>query len=135
MRIDRTAGRIAASLALVVVVAYAAPLLGGATFVGRDHLTGTVPAKQAIADALHAGHLPEWWDGVDLGVPLAANPAHSVFYPPTFLVGVVPMPFAADLLQILHVLLAGLGSAALARRFGANSWGCVLAGSAFMLGG
>lgn len=45
------------------------------------------------------------------------------------------MPFGADLLLILHVLLAGLGAAALARRLGADPVGATVAGAAFMLGG
>lgn len=127
--------RIAAVLTLIVAIAYAAPLFGGATFVGRDHLTGTIPAKTAIAHALSSGHLPQWWSDADLGVPLLANPGHSVLYPPTWILAITPVPFGVDLLMILHVLFAGLGAAAFSRRLGADSVGATLAGTAFMLGG
>jgi hypothetical protein len=56
-------------------------------------------------------------------------------YPPTWLVALLPMPWSADFLLIAHVLVAGLGAAALARRFGASGIGAGIAGSAFMLGG
>ncbi len=126
---------IAAALALVVVVAYAAPLLGGATFVGRDHLIHTLPGKQVIADAIRSGYLPEWWNGVDLGVPFAANPNHSALYPPVWLVALLPMPWSADFVLVLHVLVAGLGTTALSRRFGASPLGAMIGGAAFMLTG
>lgn len=127
--------RIAAVLTLIVAIAYAAPLFGGSTFVGRDHLTATIPAKTAIAQSLSHGHLPEWWSNADLGVPLIANPAHSVLYPPTWILAFTPIPFGVDLLMILHVLFAGLGAASLSRRLGADNVGATLAGTAFMLGG
>jgi hypothetical protein len=126
---------IAAGLAVVILVAYAAPLFGGATFVGRDHLTHTLPGKQVIADALRDGRLPEWWSGVDLGVPFAANPNHSALYPPVWLVALLPMPWSADVVLILHVWLAGLGAAVLARRFGARGLGAAMGGASFMLTG
>ena len=123
--------RTAALLAAIVAVAYAGALFGGATFVGRDHLTHTLPSKQVLAERW----VPEWWDGVDLGVPFAANPNHSALYPPAWIVAVLPMPWAVDALLILHVWFAGLGAAALARRFGARSAGEVVGGAAFMLCG
>jgi hypothetical protein len=124
-----------AALCAIVLAAYLMPLVGGATFVQRDHLTHTLPAKQYLADALRAGHLPEWWDGAYLGVPFAANPNHSVLYPPSWIVAALPMPWGADVLLIAHVLFAGLGMAALARRFGAGREGQIVAGTALMLSG
>ncbi len=126
---------IVAILALIAVVGYAAVLVGGATFVGRDHLTHTIPAKQYLADALQDGRLPEWWSAVDLGVPFAANPNHSALYPPVWLVALLPMPWSVDVLLVLHVLFAGVGTAVLARRFGARPTGAIVAGAAFMLCG
>lgn len=127
--------RIFVALIVVASLAYAAPLFGGATFVGRDHLTWTLPAKEAIAQALRAGHIPAWWESVNLGVPLASNPAHSALYPPTWLVAVAPLPWGVDALLIAHVLFAGFGAAALSRRWGAQPGGAILAGSALMLSG
>jgi hypothetical protein len=132
---NRDTRTIAMVLCAVAMIAFAAPLFGGATFVGRDHLTHTIPAKQHIADALGGGDVPEWWDAVDLGVPFAANPNHSALYPPTWIVAALPMPWSADFLLIMHVLLAGLGCAALARSLGAGVTGAIVAGAAFMLGG
>jgi len=122
-------------LALLVVAAYALPLFGGATFVGRDHMTMTLPSMGHLAQALRSGHLPQWWDAIDLGGAFLANPNHAALYPPAWLVAVLPMPWGADFVIALHVLFAGIGVAELARRFGAGRAGQVTAGGAFMLSG
>lgn len=119
----------------IAIVAYIAPLLAGATFVGRDHLTHTLPSKQFLSDTLRDGRVPEWWPAVDLGVSFAANPNHSALYPVAWLVAVLPMPWGADVLLMLHVVFGGLGVAALARRLGAEPSGSVVGGAAFMLAG
>jgi hypothetical protein len=133
--VNRASVRIAGVLVLLVLVAYAAPLFGGETFVGRDHLTHTIPAKTFLADSLRAGHVPEWWPAVDLGVPFAANPNHSALYPPMWLVAILPMPWAVDFVLVLHVLFGALGLAALARRFGATATGAVVGAGVFALAG
>lgn len=129
--------RVLTVLALVVVTAllYVRPLFFDETLVLRDHLSFTLPARQYLADSLAMGRLPEWWDGIGLGTAFAQNPAYGVTYPPVWLVAVVPMPYAADLLLALHVLLAGLGVAALSRRLGAEALGATVAGATFMAGG
>lgn len=123
------------ALGLTVVLAYAACLVGGVTFVGRDHLTHTLPGKTFLAQALADGMFPQWWNGVDLGVAFAANPNHSALYPPAWLLALLPMPWAADALLIGHVFVAGVGSALLARRLGADHRGAFVGGTAFMLSG
>jgi len=114
------------ALAVILVAAYFRPLLFGDTFALRDHLTLVVPARAHLAESLRAGMIPEWWDGVGLGVPFAANPMHGGTYPP------LPVGFGADLLIVLHILLLGAGTAMLARRIGADPIGAVVAGGAMM---
>jgi hypothetical protein len=126
---------VALALVAVGVVAYAPVLFGGETFVGRDHLTHTIPSKQFLADSIESGRIPHWWDGVGLGVPFAANPNHSAMYPPAWIVGVLPMPWAVDFLLVLHVMFAGIGCALVARRLGAEPVSAAVAGGCFMVGG
>ena len=122
-------------LGLLVIAAYALPLFGGATFLGRDHMTMTLPSMGHLAQSLRSGHIPQWWDAIDLGGAFLANPNHAALYPPAWLVAVLPMPWGADVVIALHVLFAGVGVAQLARRFGADGFGQVAAGGAFMLSG
>lgn len=126
---------IAGVLAVVAALAYAAPLFGGATLIGRDHLTHTIPTKEMLAEALRDGRIPEWWDAVDLGVPIAANPNHSVFYPPVWLLALLPMPWGIDFLLVLHIWFMGFGAALLCRRLGADRTGACVGGAAFMVSG
>lgn len=122
-------------LAGIAMLAYAMPLFGGVTFAGRDHLTHTLPSLHHVSEALRAGHVPQWWDAIDLGVPFAANPNHSAWYPPLWLTAALPMPWGADAILIAHVVFAGAGVALLARRLGAGVEGQIVAGASFMLSG
>jgi hypothetical protein len=61
-------------------------LVFGDTFVLRDHLTLNLPSRAHLAASLRGGDIPEWWGGVGLGVPFAANPLNGVTYAPTWLV-------------------------------------------------
>ena len=118
-----------------MVVAHTRSLFLGDTFAGRDHLTHSLPAKAHLASALAELRIPQWWDQLGLGVPFAANPNHSVLYPPAWLVAVLPMPWAVDFLLLLHLAIAGLGVAMLSRRFGADPVGGCLAGCGFAVCG
>jgi len=122
-------------IAAIVVIAYLRPLLFGDTFVLRDHLTLNLPSRAHLATSLRAGDIPEWWDGVGLGVPFASNPLNGVTYAPTWLVAVLPIGLGADVLVILHVLLLGIGVALLSRRLGADTRGSVVAAGVIMCAG
>lgn len=123
------------TLLAIAAVAYVRPVFLGDTFAARDHLTHTLPAKSFLADSLRAGHVPEWWDRVGLGVPFAANPNHSALYPGVWPVAVLPMPWGIDFILVLHLALAGIGLAFFCRRLGADPMGATVAGAAFMLCG
>jgi hypothetical protein len=120
---------------VIVAAAYLRPLVFGDTFALRDQLTWTLPARAHLHDALAHGRLPEWWDAVGLGIPFAGNPGYGVCYPPAWIVALVPSAFGSDLLLIAHVAWLALGTAALARRLGADRAGGVVAGVAAALSG
>ncbi|HTN53659.1 MAG TPA: hypothetical protein VML50_14715, partial [Anaeromyxobacter sp.] len=121
-----------AILALLALVLYHRQLLLGSTFLLRDQLIYTWTERKLLADALRAGRLPEWNDLVGFGTQFAASSANGLTYPPLWLVAVLPLPFAMDLVTALHVLLAGAGAAAFARRLGAGLPGMILAGAGLM---
>ena len=119
-------------IAVTCIALYFRQLFLGQTFVLRDHLVYTWPERKVLADALHAGRIPEWNDLIGFGTQFAASSANGVSYPPLWLVALLPLPFSMDLVIVLHVLFAGIGTALLARRLGANALGTALAGGAFM---
>lgn len=128
-------GSIRAAIAFLVVFAavlHARQLFLGETFVLRDHLVYTWTERAVLANALRAGRIPEWNDLVGLGTQFAASSANGVTYPPLWIVALFPLPFSMDLVAALHVLLAGIGTALLARRLGAGPLGAALAGAALM---
>ncbi len=119
----------------LIAVTYYRVLFIGETFVLRDAIRFTLPSREVLAGALAAGRVPEWFDGIGFGVAFAANPVHGVVAPLGWLLGLSPTPLAFDLYTLLHVLLAGLGTAALSRRLGASPGGSFLAGATLALGG
>jgi hypothetical protein len=123
------------ALSAVVALAYVRPLLLDETFAVRDHLTHTLPSRSYLAQNLVGGHFPEWWDGPRLGERFAADPNNGVTYPLAWLVALVGPLWGADLILILHVWLAGVGTLLLARRLGASALGGLLAGSSLLLSG
>ena len=70
-----------------------------------------------------------------MGVPFAANPLHGVLYPPMWLTALLPMPFAIDFINILHLMFGGIGTVFVAQRLGADRIGSAAAGIVFATSG
>jgi hypothetical protein len=122
-------------LALVGLLLFLQPLVQGETWFQRDALEMHQSYRAHVFATIAAGGLPEWWDAIGLGVPVAGNPLHGVTYPITWLLAPLPPAYAVDFLFALHVLLAGAGVARLARRFGAGPLGAFVGGASFMASG
>jgi len=60
-------------------------------------------------ESLREGELPLWNPFLFSGVPFLANPQPAFFYPPVWLVLILPAAKVAGLLFFLHVWLAALG--------------------------
>lgn len=121
--------------AAVGAIVFSRQLLLGRTFALRDFILYTWPARQALAEALAAGRLPEWNDFVAFGTPFAAMSTNGVAYPPLWSLAALPLAAGIHLVMALHLVAAGLGTALLARRLGASLLGASLAGAAFMTSG
>ena len=124
-----------AGLALVLLAAHGRAILGGETFVLHDHLIYTLPSRAHLVDALAHGRLAEWWGGIGLGAPFAANPNHGALYPPAWLAAGFSPSVGADVVVLLHLLWLGLGGAVLAARLSAGRTGALLAGGLLMTSG
>jgi hypothetical protein len=124
-----------AGLCGLAAIAHAPVLFVGGTFIDRDYLSLVVPLRSFLAEALRAGRWPEWCDALGFGAPFLSNPQNQVLYPPAWLVAVLPLGFASDLIVLLHLVWAGMGMRAFALRLGAEPGGAFLAGGVFLLGG
>lgn len=61
------------------------------------------------------GELPLWNPLIFSGVPFAANPQSTLFYPPFWIFFSIPVHFSITLLFVLHFVFAGLGMYVFAR--------------------
>ncbi len=126
---------IAAAVTLVVVFACFQVIARGRTFGGGRYLAEVVPGVATVGERARALELAEWWDGVGMGVPFAANPDHAALYPAAWIAGGIGdatgSPLAgSDLLVVLHLVLLGIGAALASRRLGAADVAAIIAGGA-----
>jgi Bacterial membrane protein YfhO len=115
-------------------------LLGPALAQGRVLFWGTpllqfLPWRTYALAVLRQGYLPLWNPLVGMGAPLLANYQSAVLYPPNLLLALGDPAWISTLLVMLHLILAGVGMAVLARRLGMDSLGQSVAGLAFGLSG
>lgn len=118
-----------------MAVACAQVIAAGRTFAADGYQGRVVPALAYLGRRVRGLEVPEWWDGVGLGVPFAANPDHPAFYPPAWLMAALPNVAGADLLMVAHLLWLGVGVALLARRLGAGDAYLMVAGGAAVVSG
>lgn len=123
-------------LTLLTALAVAfAPLFQGRVIWLRDLARWVAPSRHALRDALSVGEIPRWDHLQGVGVPLPANPLHGVFYPPTLLSLLEPIPWWCSAYLLAHVAFGALGLARLSRRLGTSPEGAALAGLAWALSG
>ncbi len=70
--------------------------------------------------AVLAGEFPQWNRWIGAGQPFAANPAHQVFYPPTWLILLPSATYGFNLFLLVHLFIAALGMYALLRSMDAG---------------
>lgn len=110
-------------------------LLGWGVFYIRDVPFYHFPGKKILRDIVLGGELPYWNPFFSAGQPLAANPAHEVFYPLTWLILLPGFLYGFQLLALIHVHIAALSTYALLRSLGAARAAAVVGGLSFALGG
>jgi hypothetical protein len=83
------------------------------------------PLRHLAFSSLEVGRLPFWNPYIFGGLPLAANPQSTLFYPVSLLGAIFPLPIAFSWDYLFHLLWAALGLGLLARRQGlspASAW-------------
>jgi hypothetical protein len=102
-------------LALVPTLLFGDILLGSSTLYLRDIAFYHYPGKRVLREIVLGGEFPYWSPYISAGQPLAANPVHQVFYPPTWLILLPDFTTGFNLLALIHVYLATFGMYALLR--------------------
>ena len=128
---------VAFAVIVAVLVAYW-PMLVGQIVFHRDTALWVLPARWFVRQSLLAGEFPSWNPYQGLGFPLLADPQYGVFYPPHWLLLLVPDRMVAHLvswISLAHLVWGGLGMMLLARRLGACHFGAALAGISWALSG
>lgn len=122
-------------MVVAAVTAVFHPLLLGRSVNHRDIALWLAPARAMVREALAQGSLPGWspWEG--MGFPIPADPLYATFYPPALLTLPLPVGWGESFYLLLHVVLGGVGLAALARRAGASPHARAAGALAFMLTG
>ena len=109
------------SIAGLLAWCFADALFGGGMFVFRDAAHYYYPLLKLVADQWAAGRVPLWNPYENLGMPLAADPTASVFYPGK-LIFALPLGYAwtYKLYIMAHLLLAAAAAYRLARHWQAS---------------
>lgn len=109
-------------------------LVAGWVLAGGDLQTYFFPYWAAAARAFQAGRLPLWNPDLFAGAPLLANSQAGVFYPLNWLLWLLSGPSLAGMAcslhwsVLLHLSLAAVNAAILARRLGLRPWSAALSG-------
>ncbi len=122
-------------VALAVLAPFAPAWVGGRQILWADTFRLYAPVRHLVADALRAGHLPLWNPYSATGMPLFAEAMHGVLHPVSLLTAAVDPAGHVDPLIFGYLVLAALGSYALARALGTSTVAAVLAGIAYALCG
>jgi hypothetical protein len=122
----RTAALAPAALAAVWLLLLFAPLVSGRVLATRDVPLFHLPLRAAFRSLVRIGS-PGWNPWLHGGQPVLSNPSYAAFYPPSWLVLLVPAPAALSLLTLLHAGLAFAGAWRLARRLGCSPGAAALA--------
>jgi hypothetical protein len=131
------APRWGATLAGVLALAlfFAREALSGRAFFLRDLHLQWFGQVESFVRAVASGSWPVWDPYVSFGQPMLANANVQVLYPLTWL-NLLMRPYTYYTFYFtFHLVLAGLGSAALARRWGASDAGAFVAGAAWIASG
>jgi hypothetical protein len=138
IRRTRALADVLATLCLAVVVGHTLlePLSRGTLIIGHDmdeHFHREAFNRQAFA----LGEIPLWNPYVFSGIPAQADIQTGVFYPPYWILRLLPLELGAFFMWSLaaHLWLLGLGTYALCRQVGITQMAALAAAVGMMLGG
>jgi len=107
--ITKTDAKIAALLAIAILLIFSDVLFLGTGFYVRDIIRDYLPSRFVLRNIVLAGEFPAWNPFYSAGQPLAANPGFQAFYPGTWLCFLPSFLFGFNLEVLLHIALAAAG--------------------------
>lgn len=111
-------------------------LLRDGTVIGMDTATAFYPWYAYLGEHLRSGQIPMWNPHQFAGTPFAADPESGWTYLPAMLLfTALPLTQAANAFLLVHLLLAGLASYALARSLRIRPIGAVVSAVAYSYSG
>jgi hypothetical protein len=124
---------LAAGLVIVILTLIGGwDLVSGRVLAGMDTTTQFYPWYQYLGESLRSGEIPAWSPHQFSGAPFAGDPLSGWMYLPAMLLfTALPLMAAAKGYLLAHLLLAGLGTYALARALRMNVAGALLAAVAY----
>ena len=132
-------GRLIRLLPVIIGIVALSVLYGQVLLPGRALAERDIPGLHLpmLTDLARVGAegIPYWNPSIHGGQPLLTNPHYATFYPPTWLVFVLPTDYTIGLLVFMHALWAFIGAWRLARRWGCETAAASLAAVAFVGGG
>jgi hypothetical protein len=121
-------------LALTLVAGW--DLVSGGVVVSKDPITQYYPWYSYLGERLRSADIPAWNPSQFSGAPFAGDPLSGWTYlPAMILFTILPLPAAASSFVLIHLLLAGLFTYALARVLRTNVAGSMLAAVAYEFNG
>lgn len=94
-----------------------------------------VPWHQFALETIQTGTIPLWNPLLGTGAPLLANYQSALLYPPNVILWILGPDFGHGYMIALHLIVAGVGMALIARKLGIGFFGQCVAGVTFSLGG
>lgn len=121
-------------LALVLLSLFHRLLSGQSLFWGLPALQ-FYPWRDFAFDQVRLGHLPTWNPYLGAGAPLLANYQTAIFYPPNWLMLVLPGVPAMSVIAVAHVVWSALGMWLFAGALGLSAFGRGISALAYALSG
>src|SRR4051794_11195754 len=122
-------------LGLLLLAAFPKVLLGLESFVHRDYGVLAYPFVQYSHESFWRGELPLWNPLSNCGAPFLAQWGTMTLYPFSLFYLIFPLPWSLSYFCLGHLALGAFGMYFLARRWAGNSFGCGLAGLAYVFNG
>ena len=124
-----------ALLTAILALLFLDVLVGWNALYLRDLSHYAYPAKHVLREIVLGGEFPYWNPMIQGGQPLAANPAHEVFYPLTWLILLPSYDLGFRLLVLVHLFIAAWTMYALLRSMRASAVAAFLGALSFAIGG
>ncbi len=136
-----SSGRAWIVLVVLFVITFLVGIVGlnplGVPFIPDAIYTDALIAHWGAADFMREsvlrGEYPLWRETIFAGVPFAANPLNKTAYPPQWLATLLPPSIHLNTLIVLHLMVAGAGMWAWARRLRLRAEPAALAVLAYVL--